>query len=908
MDSSVFSLRFFIIGAAVVLTATSHFSSPARAFQACTDRTVTSIQGLASAGSISLSQDATLIAFASSAALLPEDTNGVADVFVYDRTTCVLEIASVASGGPQANAASKAPSISNDGRWLTFVTAASNLISGDDNGIADVFLRDRQAGTTERVSLGVDGAQSNAAITDAKLSGNGLVVGFVSAATNLVQTDTNGIPDLFIRDLAAGTTERASVATGGAEGALVPFPMPGIMAFGLSNDGNRIAFATIMKGLVPDDTNDDVDVFVRDRLTSSTSRVSVASDGTQANGGSWDVSISGDGRIVAFESGASNLVPDDNNALWEVFIRDVDAQVTTRLTTVNQGGEPDSDYWRPIVSGTGRYIAFLSSAMNLVAGDFNGVTDVFIHDRQTAVTRRATTSELGIEADDYSFLYDISDDGQVVGFTSAATTLVDGDGNGVIDAFATRWSGLSAPPEADLMRNGEFTDGSARWLTFGAPTAGQIVSQVEDGIFEFRRVPAPGGTSAQAVVFQDTTARLLPGSPVEARFDLGSSSSVRQRVSIVMHDADFSDVSVCTFWLEPLAPRRPYAMRAHTTEMWSSASISIYAASSSSTGFYEVDNVSMKYRPTQPADRTACEDPEAPDATGGPAGASLISNGDFAVGAAGWTTFGQATSQVIDGILEFSRLPGTPAGVVLQPTNVSLDARRIVTATFSLANPTASRHRVTVLLHDLDFSDLHACTITLQPGAPLVPYVMRTYTTDAWSNATISFYGATVGGVTQLDNVSLQQTPGAATTGTECIENAEPADLRPVYMAVGRNDADSAAGPATGSGKGGEPVSPVSTSLTLGRPANAAALLLTFESRMLRDGEAVLQISVDGLSWIDLATVPVTDDWAEHVVSVPEFPAGLLHVRFVYHAADGSRSDSGDGWEVRNVRLDSSQR
>jgi Tol biopolymer transport system component len=857
------------------------------------------------------------MAFVSGAALLPDDTNGVADVFVYDRTNCALELASISSAGVAADAPSQSPSISSDGRFVAFVTGASTLVDGDANGVADAFVRDRQTGVTERVSLTADGSESAGAVTDAKIAGNGMVVAFVSTATDLVSGDTNGIPDLFVRDRAMGATERVSVASDGAQGLLVPFPLPGIMAFSIANGGDRIAFVTIMKGLVADDTNDDVDVFVRDRATGFTSRVSVASDGTQANGGSWDASISGDGTMVAFESGASNLVAGDDNGLWEVFVRDVDAQTTTRLTAVNQGGAPDSDYWRPIVSGTGRYVAFLSSASNLVAGDANGVTDVFVHDRQTAITRRVTTSELGIEANDYSFLYDLSDDGQIVGFTSSATTLVDEDVNAAIDAFSTRWAGLSAPPDVDLIRNGSFDAAAARWSTFGAPDASQMVSQVQDAVFEFRRAPAPGGAPAQAVVFQATTAQLLPFAALEARFDLGNTGNDRRRISVVLHDADFNDVAVCTFWLAPLAPTRTYLMRAHTTERWSGATISFYAATGTETGLYRVDDVSLKYRPSQPPDRTECADASAPAPQPGGSGPTLLTNGDFGAGASGWSAFGQIVWQIDGGVFEFYRPAGTPTGVVLQASGQSLSQNDIVTATFDLGNSSAVRKRVTVLLHGLDFSDLHACTFTLPPHAPLTTFAMRTYASAPWSNATISFYAATVGTdpFVRLDNVALQRTPAATALGTECLESATPADIRPTFLARGRTVAvqtseragldatvDEPPGQAAGGGAAPAPMQFARQTF-----AGTGAVIVSFESRRPAEGAALVQISADGQHWTTVADTAASDDWLTYAVELPHVEVPVLLIRFLYVTADGTASDDGSVWAVRDVRIGSAQ-
>jgi len=260
-----------------------------------------------------------------------------------------------------------------------------------------------------------------------------------------------------------------------------------------------------------------------------------------------------------------------------------------------------------------------------------------------------------------------------------------------------------------------------------------------------------------------------------AEFDLANTSSVRKRISVLIHDSDFSDLSVCTFWLPPDSPSRRYGMQTHGTKGWSSATISFYAATADSDGgFYELDNVSLQALPGPAIGRTSCLDPLAPPPPGGPDGPALLANGSFSTGTvASWSLFGQIVDQVSSGVFEFYRpaTPVDPAGVILQPTGTARGAGEILTAQFDLGNSSPVRKRVTVLLHDLNFSDLSACTFWLAPNQPLATYTMRSFTTKAWTNATISLYAATLGTETwtRLDNVSFRHTPGAATTGTVCV-------------------------------------------------------------------------------------------------------------------------------------------
>ncbi|HEX5504820.1 MAG TPA: HYR domain-containing protein, partial [Thermomicrobiales bacterium] len=244
------------------------------------------------------------------------------------REAGTTERVSVASDGTQANSGSGVftLALSTDGRFVAFVSDATNLVPNDTNGRGDVFVRDRQAGATERVSVDSDGVQANGAsdIHSVALSADGRYVAFLSAATNLVPGDTNSTTDVFVRDRQFGTTERVSVAGGGAQANNGSTDTPA-----LSADGRYVAFASAATNLVPGVDTICEDVFVHDRQTGATERVSVASDGGQANGCSRDPTLSADGRSVAFRSFASNLVPDDTNGTWDVFVHDRLALDTT---------------------------------------------------------------------------------------------------------------------------------------------------------------------------------------------------------------------------------------------------------------------------------------------------------------------------------------------------------------------------------------------------------------------------------------------------------------------------------------------------------------------------------------------------------------------------------------------------
>lgn len=381
-------------------------------------------QVFAASSQSEMSLDGRFVAFASGAlSLVPGDTNGKPDVFLRDRVAGTTTRLSVASGGSQGNGRSDLPTISRDGRYVAFYSEATNLVYGDTNGRADTFVRDVVAGTTRRVSVASGGGQGNGDSAFASISDNGQQVAFSSAASNLVNGDGNGVHDVFVRDLAAGTTRRVSVSSTGA-GGNGPSMFPAI-----SGNGGVVAFVSDATNLVPGDTNGNRDVFVRVRSTNTTQLVSVGAGGEPADSLSAEPALSRDGRYVAFDSSATNLVPGDTNGFQDVFVRDRSAG-TTQLVSAWPSGTPTNRLsTAPDISENGQIVVYDSQ---LSVGEFS---NVYRHNRGTGVTQLASVGLAGQPADSNSFGASVSPDGQHVGFTSSATNLVAGDTNDHQDVF-----------------------------------------------------------------------------------------------------------------------------------------------------------------------------------------------------------------------------------------------------------------------------------------------------------------------------------------------------------------------------------------------------------------------------------------------------------------------------------------
>ena len=356
-----------------------------------------------------ISADGRFVAFSSSADnLVAGDTNGTSDLFVYDRDTQITErLTSVANG------LSESASISADGRFVAFTSAASNLAPNDTNSFDDIFVYDRNTDTIELITNG-----SNFDSLSPSISADGRFVAFISGANSLVSGDSNNQFDVFVYDRLTNSTEQLTAGSNG------PSSAPSISA-----NGAFVTFESVASNLVNDDTNDQRDVFVYDRADQATKRLTANADNESSAG-----SVSADGRFITFTSEASNLGPNEFTGREAIYLYD---QSTEGLERIFPNAARDI-IENPGISANGQVVIFSSSGGELLPGDVNNRRDVIIYDRLAMSFERIVTPESefvipGANADSDS--PSVSENGRFVAFESNATNLVVGDTNERSDIF-----------------------------------------------------------------------------------------------------------------------------------------------------------------------------------------------------------------------------------------------------------------------------------------------------------------------------------------------------------------------------------------------------------------------------------------------------------------------------------------
>ena len=312
---------------------------------------------------------------------------------------------------------------------MAFTSLGDDPVPGDGNASYDTFVHDRNTGETTWISVDSAGIEGNGHCFSPSISANGRLVAFDSLADNLVPGDDNGSYDVFVHDRKTGETTRISVNSAGIEG------NDNCFSPSISASGRFVAFQSLADNVVPGDGNASNDIFVHDRKTGETTRVSVDSVGSGGNDHCFIPSISANGRLVAFQGRAGNLVPGDGNVSDDIFVHDRKTGETTRVS-VDSGGIEAGDFsFEPAISPNGRLVAFKGRATNLVPGDGNVSDDVFVHERKTGETTRVSLDSAGVEGNGTSYQPSISANGRFVAFGSVSGNLVEGDGNASDDVF-----------------------------------------------------------------------------------------------------------------------------------------------------------------------------------------------------------------------------------------------------------------------------------------------------------------------------------------------------------------------------------------------------------------------------------------------------------------------------------------
>jgi Tol biopolymer transport system component len=381
----------------------------------------------------------------------------------------------VSSDEKQGGSPSYLARVSSTGQYVIFQSGSTNLAPGA-NGVGSVFLRDLQAGTTELISLNSDENAADSLSFPGEITPDGRYVAFQSFASNLALGDANNKQDVFIRDRFEGTTERVSLRADGLE-RVGDSSSPSI-----SDDGRYVAYTALVgtQGEDRADLIDEMQVFWHDRQTGDVRMISMGSDGSRGNAFSADPQISADGRYVAFQSDAQNLVPGDANRTTDIFFHDTVTRTTRRVSVTSAGEESNGKSVGPIISGEGRYVAFTTAASNLATGDSNGRNDAYVHDLATGVTERVSLGSTGQQPTSHSENVYVSDGGRFVTFANYSG-LVPEDQNATRDVFVLDRGPAAGVGGLSAVRDGNEVEVSG-WATFSGITASSSLDGAGDAV------------------------------------------------------------------------------------------------------------------------------------------------------------------------------------------------------------------------------------------------------------------------------------------------------------------------------------------------------------------------------------------------------------------------------------------
>ena len=511
------------------------------------------VAGNHASGDVVISPDGTEAVFGSNADnLVAGDTNGVQDLFLYNIASGTTTRLDLGPGGVQSNGLTVGPvQFSADSSKIVFASAATNLVAGDTNSRADVFVETLATGAIVRANTDLNGVQSSNAVfsqSGTAISADGNLVAFDDLGTNLVPGDTNGVSDVFVKNLTTGAIVRASTDSAGVQGnntSVQPF---------FSKDATLVAFYSLASNLVAGDTNGSYDLFVKTLATGAIIRASTSSGGVEGNADTFDslISFSPDGTKIAFSSSASNLVAGDTNGAADIFVKTISgpgAGTIVRVSTDSSGGQANGGSSLASFSPDGTKLMFTSNASNLVAGDTNGVADVFVKDLVTGATTLVSTNPAGTLGDGMSAATGIWTNNGLIGFHSSADNLVANDIGGHQDAFIISLNAPAPPtastpptpipaPRPPVAADIEKNFGSIVGVSF---TAAKTVSPT---------VTLPDGTTAPNPLYADEQATLQ----IKAQYLTGAINFTQAMDQLVNLSGSTSVVAYDTYRFFGLGP------------------------------------------------------------------------------------------------------------------------------------------------------------------------------------------------------------------------------------------------------------------------------------------------------------------------------------------------------------------
>jgi Tol biopolymer transport system component len=386
-----------------------------------------------------------VVFFSDATNLIAGPHNGKRQIYLRDRFTNTTTVVSVANSGELGDGDSAWAAISQSGAVVAFESVATNLSGIDANELRDIYVRDLSKGVTERLTVAADGSETDGNSYHPSASFDGRYIVFHSDATNLVAGDVNLCSDVFIRDRVAGVTQRVSTNAFGVAG-----NGPSRHAT-VSADGAIVVFESDATNLDSSDTNGATDIFVKNMVTGSVKRITNNASGAAAAGHSADARLTPDGRFVVFTSDATDLKvanagnPSNPAGRRLVYVADLFSGLIERASSTVSGGVPDANCYIPDISADGRFITYSSPSSLIVAGDANGREDAFVYDRQLKQSVRVSLAADGTQIDGFADFTTISGDGTFVAFMSDATNLMPSDYLGEVQIYGFDFK-MGAPP------------------------------------------------------------------------------------------------------------------------------------------------------------------------------------------------------------------------------------------------------------------------------------------------------------------------------------------------------------------------------------------------------------------------------------------------------------------------------